>query len=261
MRKLFLLLVLSLIFGSCCYSQSVQDCIGAIPICQSTYNEVNSYSGIGNSLDYYGTGSCLPNNLCLTSETNSVWYTFQVQTSGVLDFRLTPNGANTDYDWALFNLTGFSCSDLLNTSLYSQIVASCNAANTYGTTGANSLTPNTNVSCQEPSTLNTSPANNASLNVTAGETYYLNIQNWTGSTVGYQLDFSNSTASIFDNVTPFIASIDSSIGCGASSIMITFSENILCNTVQAADFTLTGPDGNHAITSAVGAACIAVGSA
>jgi len=260
MKKLFFLLILSLIIVSCGYSQSVQDCIGAIPICQSTYNEVNAYSGIGNVLDYYGTGSCLPNNLCLTSETNSVWYTFQVQTSGVLDFRLTPNGANTDYDWALFNLTGFSCSDLLNTGLYSQLVASCNAANTYGTTGANSLTPNTNVNCQEPSTLNTSPSNNASVNVTAGETYYLNIQNWTGSTVGYLLDFSNSTASIYDNVLPFIANIDSSIGCGASSITVTFSENILCNTVQSTDFTLTGPDGNHAIISAVGAACIAGGS-
>jgi len=255
MKKNYLIFCLFLILAQTISAQSVQDCIGAIPVCQNTYNEVNSYSGEGNILDYTGDGGCFPNSLCLTNETNSVWYTFQVQTSGILDFRLTPNGPNTDYDWALFNLTNYSCSDLMNTSLYPQILVSCNAACTYGITGANNLTPNSGTNCEEPSSPNTTPPNNVPINVVAGNIYYLVIQNWTATSVGYLLDFSHSTASIFDNIPPTIINVDTSLSCGATSITVKFSENVLCNTVQTSDFNLTGPDGNHAITSVTGQAC------
>ncbi len=242
------------LFGRFTYSQSVQDCIGAIPVCQSTYNQANSFSGAGNIIDYTGYGSCA-SGMCVDPEANSVWYTFQIQTPGVLDFRITPNGPNSDYDWVLFDLTNFSCADLQNTSLYSQMVASCNAANTYGVTGANTLTPNTNTNCQDPSVLNTAPSNNATINVTVGQRYYLNIQNWTGSTVGFNLDFTNSTSSIYDNVPPSMVSIDTNISCNATSITVTFSENVLCNTVDASDFTLIGPNGVHTVTAVAGQAC------
>jgi gliding motility-associated-like protein len=255
MKRLLLGFTLALFSGMEVSGQSVQDCVGAIPVCQSIYTETNSYTGHGNIIDYVGSGSCFNNALCIDAENNSVWYTFQIQTSGILDFRLTPNGPNTDYDWAIFNLTNRNCSDLLNTSLYSQIIASCNAANSYGATGVNSLTPNTNTNCQGPSSLNAAPPNNSSLNVVAGQQYYLNIQNWTGSTAGYTLDFTNSTASIYDNIPPTLIHIDSNISCGATTITATFSENVLCNTVDVGDFTLTGPNGTHTITGVTGQIC------
>lgn len=256
MKKTVLMMMIFsiLIFQFAIAQTSVQDCVGAIPVCQSMYSETNSYTGTGNIIDYVGNSSCAI-GLCVDPEVNSVWYTFQIQTTGVLDFRITPNGANTDYDWALFNLTNRNCSDLLNTSLYSQIIASCNSAYSYGTTGANTLTPNTNSNCQGPSTLNGAPVNNKTLNVTAGQIFYLNIQNWSGTTAGYDLDFTNSTASIYDNIPPTLDSVNSNIPCGATTITVTFSENVLCNTVDPTDFTLTGPNGTHTITGITGQVC------
>src|SRR5438045_2231557 len=87
---------------------TVQDCLGAIPICQYVYTQTNDYHGTGNYNDIPWAGC-----LALGGESNSVWYTFTVQTSGLLRFVLTPNGAQ-DYDWAVFNLTNAGCSDLYN---------------------------------------------------------------------------------------------------------------------------------------------------
>ncbi len=261
MKKKLVFIVVFVIFSISLIAQSgsPQDCVGAISVCQSTYNEPNAYSGHGNIVDYTGHRQCGNNRLCIDPETNSVWYTFQVQTSGVLEFRITPNGPNTDYDWALFNLTDRTCADLANVSLYSQIVASCNAAYGYGTTGANSLTPNTNTNCQGPSSLNGAPINNSPLNVTAGQVYYLNIQNWSGTTAGYLLDFSNSTANIFDNIKPYIDTIIPVV-CGSQQLRIRFSENVLCNSVNSANFTLSGPAGNVPITSITGQGCLVGGN-
>lgn len=261
MKKKIIFIIGFVVFSvvSMAQSGSPQDCVGAISVCQSTYNEPNAYSGHGNIVDYTGHRQCGNNRLCIDPETNSVWYTFQVQTSGILDFKITPNGPNTDYDWALFNLTNRTCADLANVSLYNQIVASCNAAYGYGTTGANSLTPNTNTNCQGPSSLNGAPINNAPLNVTAGQVYYLNIQNWSGTTAGYLLDFSNSTANIFDNIKPFIDTI-LPVTCGSQQLRIRFSENVQCNSVNPTNFTLTGPAGNVPITSITGQGCLVGGN-
>jgi hypothetical protein len=85
--------------GTLAYRISVpneQDCLGAIPVCQETYAQNDSYFGYGTILDYTGSSSC--SGLCLDPEDNSVWYTFQVQEAGVLDFRITPNIFESDYD-------------------------------------------------------------------------------------------------------------------------------------------------------------------
>src|SRR4029077_10300490 len=77
-----------------------QDCPDAIPICQDVYSTVVSYSGTGNIPNEINPGnSCLANG-----ERNDVWYTFTVQTSGNLNFLITPVDSVDDYDWAVYNL-------------------------------------------------------------------------------------------------------------------------------------------------------------
>ena len=127
---------------------TVQDCWGAIPVCQTTYNEVISYSGTGAVVDV-PTGLGCP-KFCLGSgEMNGVWYRFTAQTTGLLDFRITPYNSSDDYDWALFNLTSNSCSDLPNiNSISPNLQISCNWTDDYlGITGANSLTPSSGSNC------------------------------------------------------------------------------------------------------------------
>mgnify|MGYP001328126217 FL=1 len=96
----------------------------AIPVCQYTYNQINSYQDQGNYYneipDYTGAlsdNNC-PNNCLLDGELNDVWYIFTVQTTGNLNFTITPNSSSDDYDWALYNLTSANCSDILNNSSF-----------------------------------------------------------------------------------------------------------------------------------------------
>ncbi|MEO6668522.1 MAG: choice-of-anchor L domain-containing protein [Ferruginibacter sp.] len=49
--------------------------------------------------------------------------------------------------------------------------------------------------------------------------------------------------SFTSNEPPFIETVSAINSCGGSQVGITFSENILCSTVQNADFSVTGPGG------------------
>src|SRR5690606_17533598 len=77
------------------------DCQGAIPVCQLVYNVptlVLEPDNVKNEIN--------PNISCLSGgELNGVWYTFTVQTSGMLNFNIVPNNPSDDYDWVVYNLT------------------------------------------------------------------------------------------------------------------------------------------------------------
>jgi len=206
------------------FSQLSADCFSATPVCQTIYN-VNSLSPAPTNNVTNEINTTLT---CLSSgETNGVWYTFTVQTTGILSFNIVPNNPTDDYDWALFDLTNNVCADLPNMASIS-----CNYSNSVtngGTTG-----PNGGPNNQDEPTLN----------VLAGETFVLFISNYTGSGTGYRLDFSASTATIPDNTVPALLSALPSDSCGATSIILEFSENIACNSLNPGDFTLTDPGGN-----------------
>jgi gliding motility-associated-like protein len=217
-----------------------QDCLDAIPICQNVYSTTLSYSGEGTFPNEINSG-----NSCLGSgELNDVWYTFTVQASGNLNFTITPNNSGDDYDWAVYNLTNNSCSDIFtNPSLQ----VSCNFSATPGTTGPNG-----------GSSMSSQPATGTPYNqvvpVIVGQTYVVNVSNFSSSQNGYTINFGASTATIFDNIPPQIVSV-SNPGCGGNTITVTFSENILCNTVQNSDFSFTGPGGPYTVTNVSSVAC------
>ena len=78
-----------------------QDCINAIPVCQSLYSQNLAYSGTGvyNELTPINEG-------CLASgEKNDVWYIINVTSPGMLAFNITPNLASEDYDFAVWDIT------------------------------------------------------------------------------------------------------------------------------------------------------------
>lgn len=232
-----------------------QDCMGAIPVCQNIYNQNNSFSGTGNYPgeipDYSGANSTdnCPNNCLLDGELNDVWYIFTVQSSGNLNFTITPNSSSDDYDWALYNLTNANCSNILSNN--SAVQASCNFCGTSGSTG---IAPGYTGNCNYGDPVACSNFNGP-LPVTAGQTYVLNVSNFSSSQSGYQLNFGASTASIFDNVPPVFQSVTTP-ACGATTLSFNFSENVLCNTVTTGDFTLSGPGGPYTISAVSGGACV-----
>lgn len=214
------------------FSQSLpeQDCISAISVCQDTYIQTKPYSGIGSPTagqgpdgnEINGAISCL-----LTGEKNDVWYTFTIQTSGDLCFSIIPSVLTDDFDWAVFNLTSFPCDNIYTNS---SLKVECSYIPIPGITGANGITGQAQ--------------NTPCLAVNSGETYVLNVSQFTPSANGYTLDFSASTAQLYDNIPPTLQSVTTPIFCGDTQIIISFSENIICSTVQPSDFILKEPSGN-----------------
>jgi gliding motility-associated-like protein len=227
--KYTLLILFSLICGQV-YAQNLpeQNCPGAIPVCQAIYTQANSYTGFG-TLQELSTGI---NNGCLGSnEKNDVWYIINVTTSGTLEFTITPNNLPDDYDFGVWDVTGVGCS-----AIYNYITNTANnlppiGCNYSGTPGATGLS-NTMVGTQW------SPA----LNVTAGQTLVLNVSNFqTNAVFGYTLDFSTSTASIYDTVQPSFVSAGTLCATTSSIINVVMSEPIQCNSLASngSDFYLT----------------------
>ncbi|MCK9616252.1 MAG: T9SS type A sorting domain-containing protein [Lentimicrobiaceae bacterium] len=233
---------------------TVQDCLGAIPVCQGTYDQPNSFIGTGNFPNEIHSGQVCPNS-CMDGEKNDVWYIITVKTSGLLRFSIDPYNDNDDYDWAVFNLTEHECSEIYNNAIAMQ--SSCNAAGGpgyHGITGISSASGGVN-HCNNGGNTNKW---NADLPVNAGEIYVLCVSNWSQTQSGYFLDFTSSTASIYDDVPPAIDSVAGYVGCQPSShIYMWFSENVMCTTVQGSDFLLKGPnDEVYNVTMASGLNCL-----
>ncbi len=220
-----------------------QDCINALPVCQNIFTQTNSYSGEGvfpNEID--NAISCLG-----SGEKNSVWYIFTVQVSGNLCFTITPNVGSEDYDWAVYDLTNASCTDIATNP---SIEVSCNYAPNLGCGGLTGPNGNTGGPC--------GGQNEACIPVLAGETYVVNVSNFSSSTNGYTLDFSSSSATIFDNIPPTLDSLE--ISC-SGDISVFFSENVVCNTVEPTDFEFTDGAGNIIpVATVTGGSCASGGA-
>lgn len=235
---------------------TVQDCLGAIPVCQPIYTTQNSYTGHGNVYPEIHNNDVCP--LCMDGEINDVFYTFTVETSGILRFTLTPNISSDDYDWSLFNMTNHTCADLY--PMATQLQVSCNSYGVLGNngpTGINSAFSNSR-NCNGPGTTN-GPAFNQDLNVLAGQTYLLNISNWSSTNQsGYTLDFTASTAQIFNNIPPYIDSIQQTISCaGSSTLYLRFSENVLCSDIENHPevFTITSQNVTYTVNGLTSPDC------
>jgi len=246
--KYLVIFVFTLISGiSIAQTPTDQDCLGAIPVCQDTYIQPNSYSGTGNYPNEIPTSGSCPGNCLQSGEKNDVWYIFTVQTGGLLSFTITPNNMANDYDWAVYSLNDYKCQDIY--SHISQMQVSCNYSGTKGITGPNG---NTNQSCQSA----TGSPYCDEIPVFEGETYVINISNYSSSQAGYTLDFTASTAQIYDDVPPEIVSVETDdIICGTTEISFDFSEKVMCSTVQPSNFNLTGPGGPYTIDDVWGDDC------
>jgi gliding motility-associated-like protein len=226
------------LYASQIFAQSVSDCNGAIQLCEDVYTEANATSTFGNIFE--PTGACNSG-----TETSSMWYTFTVTQSGNMGFVLDPSDIDADYDWGMFNITDNGCAGIMNGT---SPEVSCNSYGLFFGSGPTGISTSNGGSGNSngPGDLN-GPAFNGDLNVVAGQTYALVVMNWSNSSSGYTIDFSNSTASLFDDINPTILNV--STDCNDPGVIVEFDENIVTTSIQPEDFQLTGPTGNVAINS------------
>ncbi|MCX8524156.1 gliding motility-associated C-terminal domain-containing protein [Chryseobacterium formosus] len=153
---LFILFCISQTF----YSQA--DCSTALAVCG---NSSITYNPTGVGLVNETIGGCIS-----SGEHNSIWYKLTIATSGTLTFDLIPTNSGADYDWAIFGPNAV-CGNLGSP-------IRCNAATVIGvgaSTGMNMTS--TVISAAGGSTTPYCQY----LDVVAGQTYYLFIDNWVGA--------------------------------------------------------------------------------
>jgi hypothetical protein len=226
---------------------STGDCEGAIVLCGGIYTEETAPPGTGNIFEF--TGGCNQGN-----ETMSLWYTFTAQEAGTISFVLDPADDLDDYDWGLFDITNGGCAGIVAMDGSSPEVG-CNSYGSFasnGPTGISTLNGGTGTS-NGPGDLN-GPAFNEDLQVQPGQTFALVVMNWSNSQNGYTIDFTQSTAAIYDNSVPEVVSVVPE--CGNKDFTVIFSEALVNSTVQVEDFTITTPGGNIISFASVSASTV-----
>ena len=221
-----------------------QDCINAIPVCQNFYSQPNAYQGTGS----FPAELTSINQGCLgTGERNDVWYVINVSSSGTLAFTIQSNVLSDDYDFGVWDVTGVGCNAIFNYST--------NTANAYPPVGCNFAGSVANGQTGL-SNVNTGVAWSPALNVVAGQTLVLNVSNYSLTQNGYTLDFSPSTASIFDNVPPKFLNVTTQCQFASSTLNVKMSEPVKCASIapNASDFYITPATGT-VIASANGLSC------
>ncbi|AZB31105.1 MULTISPECIES: gliding motility-associated C-terminal domain-containing protein [Chryseobacterium] len=169
----FLMIITQMIFA-----QSSSDCGGTVQVCGNTPISFTP-TGPGDIKEDLGG--------CMTSDEHfSIWYTFTVATSGTLTFTIVPNAMANDYDWALYG------PDVACSSLGTPI--RCNYSGTPGLTGLNFTNTNTTADA-------TGSPFCSFMNVVAGQTYYIVVDNFSQSANGFVLNW-GGTATL---VSPFTA--------------------------------------------------------
>jgi hypothetical protein len=173
---------------------TTQDCAGAVAVCNSVISQPQSFFGCGAVNDIPASGSfgnpsvnpASTNSGCMFSgELHTVWYTITIASSGNLAWTVSP-AVTGFYDWNLYPATTNTCADIANNTV---APVRCNW-------NCTSLSP-TGMQTVANQPAGSSPCNfEPPLAVTAGETYKLCLSNYSGTSGGFTLDFSNSTAGI-----------------------------------------------------------------
>ncbi len=223
-RKLILLIIVFLVSAYSTFSQGIngpeQDCPFALPICQTIYQQTQTYNGAGVVKDMPDNQNCLTNE-----ENNSVWYIFTVNASGSLEMTITPLQTD-DYDFAIYNLTGKDCNAITQDTL---ATTRCSYSAFLGATGLRNGYTDSVAGVADPTFL-------APMNVLAGETYVLVVDNFNTGGGGYILDFTTNMpnpASIVDVTPPVIVSAENFTCDTTRTIVLNMSENVRCNSIDA----------------------------
>lgn len=195
-----------------------------VPVCSSNSLFVPGCSG-GSNANY--------------ENKNPFFYKFTCYQTGTLGFTITPNSANEDYDWQLYDVTGLNPNDIFTNQ---NIIVTGNWAGVYGATGAAAGGVNF-IQCASSPTASVSTFS-AMPTLIQGHDYILMISHFTDTQSGYELNFGGGTANITDPLEPHIKT--ASAPCDGTEIRIKLNKKMKCNSnaVDGSDFTVTDPAGN-----------------
>ncbi len=221
-------------------NQPEQDACSALQLCGSSFYTPYSYIGTGKKLDLDST-PCSP--VSGGGETNSVWLQIRTASAGNVVFTIKPVNPADDYDFAVLNVTGKSCS-----SLTLHDVVRCNFTNNISNSNTNGII-GLNDTSRTPYVQAGSIGESFSQAVFAksDEVYLIMINNFGnyrngGASKGFTIDFTGSTAAFYNAASPELKTIDE-VCTDNSTIVVKTSTEILCSSIAAdgSDFTTNAP--------------------
>ncbi len=221
-------------------NQPEQDACNALQLCGNSFSTPYSYTGTGKNLDLDKT-PCF--NQSGGGEKNSVWLQVHTASAGNIVFTIKPVSAADDYDFAVLNITGKSCSALTPDEVvrcnYNSNIAGSNVNGVIGLSDT-SRTPYIQEGAVGGSFAQAVFAK-------SDEVYLIMINNYGnyvsgGPSKGFTIDFTGSTAVFYNTDRPQLSNAD--VPCNnANSIVLKTSTHVLCNSIAAdgSDFTINAP--------------------
>ena len=178
-----------------------RDCEGANLVCSNDAFSGNS-SGYGTQELHAGNRGCI-----ISNETQTTWYYINVATTGTLGMTISPQNGTDDYDFAIWGpFTEATAS--ANCSPVTAPVR-CNWAQYPRSAGCGTNTNPTGLEINAGLPLSTGACNNTPfvrhLDAVAGHIYILMVDNYSGSSSPYNLDW-NGTAVL--DCTPVVLPIE-----------------------------------------------------
>jgi len=182
-------------------SSGNSDCSNSTFICSNTsFNDVSYGPGLS-------PNDACGNSSCLTGEVYSNWYTFTAKTTGTLTLNIAPNTPTDDFDFALYG-PNVACGAAV-------APIRCSFAGVSGSTGLSNTAFDASEDVSGDSYV-------SQLNVIAGETYKLMVNNWSPGGAGFNMTF-GGTATLGTNPP----SVNSVANCGAQSTTLTATPDVL----------------------------------
>ncbi|MBK7965799.1 MAG: T9SS type A sorting domain-containing protein [Bacteroidetes bacterium] len=175
-----------------------QDCGNYLAVCDTSMSFGDpGFQSFGNICDFPGGGS----NCLQSGERGSVWFDIPINANGFLEFSIVPKDwpgapstAGTDYDFALWKIQGSGAVTCAQIATGAAPVA-CN----YSLLGVTGLYSNVN-NTAPPQYPGFNVAFNTRYAVNNGDRYALVVSNFSNSTSGFDIVFSNTSPILYGSM-------------------------------------------------------------
>lgn len=166
------------------------DCPQAAILCDKSPFAVQSVTGAGNNITELNDATCFFNGQGTNYETNSTWFVWTCSVSGTLTFTLTPNNGPDDLDFVVYRLPngiGNCAGKVVERCMASGQTANQNSEACLGPTGLRVGDPDVSedAGCSNAG----DDAWLAPLNMVAGQTYALCVNNFSSFGNGFGVEF------------------------------------------------------------------------
>jgi len=208
------------------------DCREGVLLCDKSSFVVTQLIGSGEVTDE------ITRDICIQEEFGSAWYRWTCETPGTLGLTLTPTNPTDDLDFAVYELPG-GIDDCAGKRVLRCVASGENVGEPFAAwercTGATGLRDDDPQDQEQPGCQPGDDNFAASLDMVAGRSYALVVNNFSQSGNGFEIDFSG-TGTFRGPTLDFTVSPETGNQCDADEIRITNNSSVTPGAVGTYDW-------------------------